>query len=140
MSIGYYDLEAETAEFSEEGLRWTTLSTPNSANPWLRKCSDMYLDGNGTIWAAAASDPGDVGPFVSYVNRVGSVSEQGNTVGFDDYFYSPSYGYESSSWTVQGFKIEAICAPIGPGGVLTFATDDEGYGGTFRMLGPINWN
>ena len=102
---------------------------------WERGCSDLYLDEAGVIWVATAYDLGDAGPFRSTVYRFGepaAVLKSENDL-------LPAYsmlhiGMPPVSWEVEGLKIEAIAAPMIEGAVLSYATDDEGYGGVWRTL------
>lgn len=99
------------------------------ANPWLRGITDMYLDPSGMLWIARAVDPGDGGPFTSYIVRYTKIG------GEMDYGpYGPSGG--EAGWTICGCKVEALAAPVIAGSVLSFASDDESYGGIWRPLGP----
>jgi hypothetical protein len=84
------------------------------------------------LWIATTQDASDAGPFRSTVYRYGP---------FDQ---TQAYSYMGGSavmcgeakWTLDGFKIEALGAPVIAGSVLSFATDDEGFGGIWRPLGP----
>lgn len=103
------------------------------AHPLGRAISDLYLDPMGQLWAAAAADNGAAGPFTSYVYRLGLVDAEAGSL--------DSLPGVDPLWTVDGLRIKALCGPPGPatpGAVLSFATDDEGYGGVFRVLGPAS--
>jgi hypothetical protein len=101
----------------------------NAAYPVARAVSDLYLDAAGNLWTASAFDPdADSGPFVSAVWAAAFVNADDETPVTDA-------GLATDSWLLEGLKIEALSSPCTPGGVLSFATDDEGYGGIWRPLG-----
>lgn len=105
-----------------------------SGYPTARGCSDLYLDPAGVLWVAAAEDTGDSGPFRSSVWRFGPFMPDRLSF-FDHYFYIDQLNHGNLQWTMDGIKIEAIAAPVMPGSVLSYATDDEAYGGIWRPLG-----
>lgn len=130
---GYVDFDAGTLEFDDAGRRGIPLQSQSSpGQPWTRGCSDIYVDNQGVLWIATTQDASDSGPFRSTVYRYGP---------FDQ---TQAYAYMGGSavmpgeakWTLDGFKIEALGAPVIAGSVLSFATDDEGFGGIWRPLGP----
>ena len=106
------------------------LSVPRQSNPFERGCSDLYLDEVGVLWVAACSDQGDSGPFDSRIYRYGKYQIDSS------YMSSPSY--DSPVWNLGGLKVEALCGCSIEGSTLCFATDDEGYGGIWRSLGPAS--
>jgi hypothetical protein len=74
---------------------------------------------------------GDSGPFRSVIYRVGK--------------FDPSVSYpvqyemnQDMVWYLDGLKVEALGPPVVAGSVLTFATDDENYGGLWRPLPPAD--
>jgi hypothetical protein len=98
-------------------------------SPWLRGITDMYIDPSGMLWIARAVDPGDSGPFTSYICRYMKLGQDERYMSYMD---SPN----DAGWTIRGFKVEALAAPVIPGSVASFATDDESYGGVWRPLEP----
>ena len=90
---------------------------PLPKNPGLRVCSDLFHAG-GALWVSAAVDPGDDGPFVSYIYRVDLKSKRA----------------EAPAWRLDGLKVEALGVAVVPGSALSVATDDEYYGGIWRPL------
>lgn len=125
---------ADAAEFvmPRFGLENHPVGMRNSLfHPRGRAISDLYLDPMGQLWGAAAADNGDAGPFTSYVFRLGMVDAQSGRI--------ETLMGSDPLWTVEGLKIEALSGPptsAVSGAVLSFATDDEGYGGIWRPLGP----
>lgn len=128
---GYAELDAGT--WAKGGLEQRQVGAQQSyyerPNPWLRGLTDIYADPNGVLWIARASDPGDGGSFVSYISQFGSLEG-------DQRYVQMGPMYDSASWVVYGLKVEALGAPVLPGSVISFATDDESYGGVWRPLGP----
>jgi hypothetical protein len=130
---GYVDFDAGTLEFNDAGLRGRALqSQTNPGQPWTRGCSDIYVDNQGVLWVATTQDASDAGPFRSTVYRYGAFDQ---TQAFSLMGASPVMPGEAK-WVLDGFKIEALGAPVIAGSVLSFATDDEGFGGIWRPLGP----
>ncbi|RMH89473.1 hypothetical protein EBB59_10275 [Lysobacter pythonis] len=99
-----------------------------------RDIADLYVDGEGALWAVAASDPDEYGPFRSLVWRVGVLDVRNAA---DPLRLVP--GHEPS-WIIDGFKVEALSAPDPhiPGSVLSIGSEDEKLGGAWRSLGPAN--
>ncbi|MCB1216039.1 hypothetical protein KDL44_01510 [bacterium] len=113
-------------EMITDGGSGVELSVPPANNPWERGISDLYMDDSGVLWIAKCSDRGDNGPFDSVIYRMGYF-EPGES-------YFSSYG--NLEWKLSGVKVEAICRSVLPGSTLCYATDDEGFGGIWRSLGP----
>jgi hypothetical protein len=88
-----------------------------------RVISDMYVDKEGTIWAAATRDLGGSGPFRSVVYNLGSLQVEGPV-----YIRQPSYWRKA---TIEGLKVEALEDAL-KSGHLVFGTDDENFGGAVR--------
>ncbi len=114
----------------DDGGAGVELSIPPDDNPWQRGCSDLYVDDLGILWVASCSDRGDNGPFDSRIYRYGKIG-------------SPDMGgfypqYSEIQWRLGGLKVEAICKGVIEGSTLCFATDDEGFGGIWRSLGPAD--
>lgn len=127
---GWLDLEAGTVSMYEQQGQGIETTWPNpSWYPWSRGISDLYVDSQGLLWVSGADDMGDNGPFRSYIHVVGKVDprQEWPIMNYTPYQYT---------WEIDGLKVEAIAAPRFPGSVLTYATDDEGYGGVFRPLPP----
>lgn len=98
-----------------------------------RDIADLYVDGEGQLWAVAASDPDDYGPFRSLVWLAGKM---GNDLGQP---FTPA-PVQEARWIIDGFKVEAISAPDAriPGSVLSIGSEDEKLGGVWRALGLPN--
>ena len=104
---------------------------PWTNRPSKRDIADLYLDGQGNLWAAASEDAGDEGPFRSIIYRAATV--QADTV--NPIQLSKT---QRPSWVMDGLKVEALAGP--PDSVssafLSFATEDEQLGGIWRPLYP----
>jgi hypothetical protein len=130
---GVADLSAGTYELEDNGGQ--ELTRGSGQNPWARGCSDRYLDESGALWVSTAEDPGDAGPYRSTIYRYGDFSPQSSGMFGSQPNLGP-YGYSDTMWTIEGLKVEALAAPVIEGSVLSYATDDEAYGGIWRPLGP----
>jgi hypothetical protein len=108
-----------------------------------RHCSDLYAesagDGRFRLWASAAMDPNnDDGPFFSHIYLAGTIDPGKIEAGDEDQqtFFDPTNPERLGSWQFDGIKVEAIAAPPNTKSFrLSFATDDENYGGIWRPLG-----
>ncbi len=104
--------------------------------PWTnrqskRDIADLYLDGQGNLWAAASENAGDEGPFRSVIYRAATVqADAANPIQLSK--------AQRPSWVLDGLKVEALAGP--PDSVssafLSFATEDEQLGGVWRPLYP----
>jgi hypothetical protein len=94
-----------------------------------RDISALYLDSEFTLWAAASEDFGDYGTFASVVYKVATVNVEDS----DPIQIAKPY---TISYTVDGFKIEALAAPTSEveGSVFAIGTEDEVFGGVWRPL------
>ena len=118
------------------GLNWQEDEVPLLApGQWLnipphRDLADLYVDDKGGLWAVAASDPDEYGPFRSLVWSPGRMGDSLAT----PYFPAPDH---EPRWIIDGFKVEAISAPDPrvPGSVLSIGSEDEKLGGVWRALG-----
>lgn len=96
-----------------------------------RGCADLHLEptaGGWAVWAVAADDGGDAGPFRSVVYEAGALVADGGRV----CFRRPAV--PRVGWRLDGLKVEAV-ARAGDGRFCV-ATDDEGFGGVWRPLFP----
>lgn len=98
-----------------------------------RGCADLLLEpttgGGWAVWAVAADDGGDAGPFRSAVYEAGVLADGGGRVCFRRPA-APRVG-----WRLDGLKVEAL-ARAGDPGRFCVATDDEAFGGVWRPLFP----
>lgn len=121
-------------------LTWQDHEMPlHAPGSWLsvpphRDIADLYVDGAGTLWAVAASDPDDYGPFRSLVWTPGRLGDSLDRPLLTD------HADREPRWIVDGFKVEALSSPDRriPGGVLSIGSEDEKLGGAWRVLGKPN--
>lgn len=128
---GIYNLATHELTFSDAGLQGITVNAPGS---WTneknkRDMTDLHVDTEGGIWAAASEDTTDVGPFYSVIYKLGQLDisnkEQPLTVYNDFTQWAP----------VAGFKIEALSGPPkNINATLSFGTEDEIFGGVWRPI------
>lgn len=133
LRFGVLDYEHSKLNWS----KYSNLSLPLSApGAWQsptskRDISDLYLDKNGGLWAAATDDGGDEGPFRSIIYKVGIVQhESKQPVKLIKPF--------RASWIIDGFKVEALSGPSNKvhGSFMSFGTEDENFTGNWRPLYP----
>lgn len=128
---GIYNVSTHQLQFSDTGIKGITVNAPgNWTDPKnKRDITDLHMDAEGGIWAAASEDTGDVGPFYSVIYKLGQVNtsnkEQPLTI-YSDF----------TTWTsIPGFKIEALSEPSRHiQSTLSFGTEDEIYGGVWRAI------
>jgi len=128
---GWLDLEGDTLTFSKEGLAGIEVAPKSRLveGAEQRDIADLYADAKGVVWAVAATDSGDSGPFRSYIYRLGTLQPEQN----------PPIRLEKelkASWTIDGFKIESLAEAWTKDGALAFGTEDEDIGGVLRELFP----
>ncbi|MGE0490043.1 MAG: hypothetical protein AB7S38_12625 [Vulcanimicrobiota bacterium] len=85
----------------------------------LRACSDLLWH-RGELLCVASYDPGNLGPFQSFVYSLGK----------RDWQVDPQ-----RLWVLDGLKVEALAPCSLPGSELCVGTDDEDYQGIWRPLG-----
>ena len=102
-----------------------TVSVPFPPAATTRDVSDLFLDTCGVLWGAAASDPGDDGPFESAVYVLGTLRKT-EKKGFR---FQPN----PALTRVRSFarKVEALALVHGAEGGTAFGSDDENLGGAF---------
>jgi hypothetical protein len=99
---------------------------PRQDDPNTRHISDLRISAAGQLWIAAASDPGNDGPFVSAIYQAGRFRAGDGTTRFDPQpSLSPVATYDR--------KIEAIELTSDESG-LVLGTDDEADGAAIRVL------
>ncbi len=128
---GIYNLSTHELTCNDAGMEGITVNAPgnwtNEKNK--RDITDLHIDTEGGIWAAASEDTGDVGPFYSVIYKLGQL-DASNTE-------RPLTVYnEFTNWVpVSGFKIEALSgSPKNINATLSFGTEDEIYGGVWRAI------
>ena len=130
---GVFDPTHGTVDWPDAGKAGRMLIAPG---PWnnrqsKRDIADLYLDGQGNLWAAASEDAGDEGPFRSVIYRAATVqADTANPIQLSK--------TQRPSWVLDGLKVEALAGP--PDSVssafLSFASKDERLGGVWRPLYP----
>lgn len=130
---GVFDPTHGTMDWPTAGKAGRMLIAPG---PWSnpqskRDISDLYLDGQGNLWAAASEDAGDDGPFRSVIYRAATVqADAANPIQLSK--------TQRPSWVLDGLKVEALAGP--PDSVssafLSFGSEDERLGGVWRPLYP----
>jgi len=129
-----YDLGQDELFWPDGGETGVAVAAPGS---WLRPfaqrdVSALYLDGTGTLWAAATEEGGDTGPFNSVVYPVARV-EAG----------APSpiavIADPAVTWQLAGRKIEGLAAPPSAWRYawILAATEDEDLGGDVYALETV---
>lgn len=128
---GIYNLSTYQLKFSDAGMKGITVNAPGN---WTdeknkRDITDLHMDAEGEIWAAASEDTGDVGPFYSVIYKLGQVNTSNKEQPLTIYSDSPKWV------SIPGFKIEALSGPSKHiQSTLSFGTEDEIYGGVWRAI------
>jgi len=84
-----------------------------------RNIADLAIDKSNNLWAAATSDPGDIGPFQTFIYKVGSFSNSGDLIIKKPLF--PKLFF-------KGQKVEALMVSDN---LLYMMTDNESFGASF---------
>ena len=128
---GIYNLRRHQLKFSDSGIKGITVNAPGEWTNATKKrdITDLHIDLNGGIWAAASEDISDEGPFYSVIYKIGQVDNSNKEHPF--IIYSNFENYQ----VVSGFKVEALSGPSkNIKSTHTFGTEDEIYGGVWRPL------
>ncbi|MEZ5003776.1 MAG: hypothetical protein R2730_12155 [Chitinophagales bacterium] len=128
---GKLNLNDHSFTMQGEGLKGIPVSAPGDwINPESkRSITDLHIDGEGRIWAAASQDQTDVGPFYSLIYQLGRTNL------FDK--ERPFVIFENIvlSQAVSGFKIEALSGPCkNINSTHSIGTEDEMFGGVWRPV------
>ena len=128
---GKLNLNDHSFTMQGEGLKGIPVSAPGDwINPESkRSITDLHIDGEGRIWAAASQDQTDVGPFFSLIYQIGRTNL------FDK--ERPFVIFENIVLTqaVSGFKIEALSGPSkNINSTHSIGTEDEMFGGVWRPV------
>ena len=81
-----------------------------------RNIGDLCFDNKNFLWSSATSDPGDNGPFSTYIYKIGRISESG---------YHPIPPGRGFTVNFDDQKVEAMTFEKG---VLILLTDNENFG------------
>lgn len=96
----------------------------DDAASW-RACSELFIDEHNIVWGASTTDPGNAGPFRSFVYTAGSLDPVSGVLTLRE---------AQVKHKINGFKVEAIAGVTNVGADFSVGTDDEDYGGTWRPL------
>jgi hypothetical protein len=133
-SADYADLDLSTYKLgsvSKRDLAYSSYNCISTGSPWMRYCTDLYIDAKNQLWVSATIAAGTTGPYRSVIYFAGEVVS-------DPYF--PGHNYGSMTWSVDGLKVEAISKACLPNSVLSVASDDDAFGGVWRPLPPAGGN
>ncbi len=121
---GVLDKNTNELSFSEAGKEGLEVVAPRLSQPGQRDISDLELRPDGSLWASAAVDNGDQGPFEAKIYQVGSLT------GREDIPVLLGGGDSNSSSSIYS-KVEGF-ASWGEG--LLTGSDNEGLGGQVGFL------
>ncbi|UMB55030.1 hypothetical protein MKD41_06030 [Lutibacter sp. A64] len=128
---GVYNLQTHQLNFSDVGLQGIEVQAPGNwtNNNAKRAITDLHIDAEGGIWAAASEDISDAGPFYSVIYKIGQVDLSNEERPFKIYT-------NFSNWEViSGFKVEALSGSTKSiKATHSFGTEDEVYGGVWRPI------
>ena len=125
------DVEANSVTWTEPGRAGLAVDAPGEWQDRLtnRDVSALHLRSDGSLWAVAAEDLSDAGPFSSIVYRIGEVLP-------DDETPVRLHVPFRVNGIVSGFKVEALAS--GPSSIpdadFAIGTEDEIFGGSWRPL------
>jgi hypothetical protein len=146
----YFFYAERGAEQPSTNICWTTLSvepfsigdchatsfSTADPTPHIRQISDFAIAASGNIYIASAFDPNqDNGPFKSSVWKIGKVElDQTNL---------PQINLVQENHAIaeiDGFKVESLALrpSVNQEPEIFIGTDDENYGGTIRLLPPVD--
>ena len=118
---GSIDLFSEVVTIQKEDSIFVSVPWPILDK---RHMSDMDLDRDGILWAAATSDPGDDGPYQSGIYKIGKFQKQNDKM---EFIISDSF---PKQFVFQQNKVEALTIA---GNKMVFATDDENLGAAINI-------
>jgi hypothetical protein len=124
--IFWGELDLETPAITGSAVVEFRVPFPRRDDPNTRHIADMRISTTGQLWIAAASDPGNDGPFVSAIYEAGHFRAGDGTIRFDPAAsLSPFARYER--------KIEAI-ELTSDESAMVLGTDDEMRGSAIATL------
>jgi hypothetical protein len=118
---GSIDLFSEVVTIQKEDSIFVSVPWPILDK---RHMSDMDLDRDGILWAAATSDPGDDGPYQSGIYKIGKFQKQNGKM---EFLIADSF---PKQFVFQRNKVEALTIV---GNKMVFATDDENLGAAINI-------
>ena len=126
-----YNLLDHTISFTTDGKKGIKIDAPGEwPDPATnRDITDLRIDKQNRVWAAASQDLGDAGPFYSTIYELGTLS--------GDPERPVSVHQKLEAWReIPGFKIEALSGASlsAPSSLISFGTEDEFYGGVWRAI------
>ncbi|QSX34419.1 hypothetical protein JYB87_03975 [Shewanella avicenniae] len=123
-------LQADNIDWQRYAEQSYQVKVPKAWRPAkYRSISDLYLDEQGIIWAAATQDGGDNGPFRSLVYAAAKLAQTSHSALFTEPKKQPQ-------WQIEGLKVEALAAPNPhiAHSIMSIGSEDEHYGGVWRPL------
>ncbi|WP_417760514.1 esterase-like activity of phytase family protein [Shewanella sp.] len=139
LRFGVMDAQSADIDWQTYADKALTVSAPGQWHnaKGKRSISDLYLDPQGTLWTVATEDAGDQGPFRSLIYAAAQLVEPTNAQPLPlKITHQPQ-----AQWQIDGFKVESLAAPTTriSHSVMSFGTEDEDYGGVWRVLfAPVN--
>jgi hypothetical protein len=131
-SHGRKNTELKWAKMHLNPLRFESFQSASYAagmtGTGLRSVVALDADKDGNLYSVTAYDPGDSGPFRSYVSRIGSMKMKN-----DSAFFIPS-GKFADILTLDGNKIEGLTIREKKGREIFIGTDDENLGASFGKI------
>lgn len=120
------DFVSYALTFLNDGIDILAPGAWDDASP-KRDITDFYIDEEGILWTAASQDFGDTGPFRSMIYQIAKIDMKTGTLDLI---------INGKAIEVPGFKIEALSGPsaAAPYGQMSFGTEDEIYGGAWRII------
>ena len=117
-----------TAFFNEKNNKITNINKTVFSLPrptkFRRNIGDIAIHANGNVWVSATSDPGNNGPFSSYLYNIGNISKEG-------YFQMNHPDLLKPVIAIDGQKIEAM---VFNENSLILMTDNENFGSTMTIF------
>lgn len=130
--VGILKEEANEIDWQTYADKTFEAKLPKSVGTFsmMRTITDLHLDIDGRIFASAAIDASDIGPYKSFVYQLGTVVFKKGKLEIEKSKTNKMY------YTVDGFKIEALSASpkFINNSKLCIGTEDENFPGQWRAL------
>ena len=116
---GFFNLN----NYQIKEVRQVEFSLPQPEK-YRRNIGDIAISKNAEVWTSATSDPGNNGPFSTYIYNVGNINNEGDFEMNHPELLIPIMA-------IQGQKVEAMLFNKNS---LVLMTDNENYGSTFSII------